>query len=186
MFENIKKSIQTIGKFSEEELALFIDRLKTISLVKDDCLLSEGKICQSIYFVIKGCFRHYYISEEGDEVTLNLLVENDWVLDYSSLTSQKPSTAIIQASEESEVFELSVYDLHALIRISDTFFQIARIFQFAIEQQEIKTQKTSPRKKYAFILVNKPKMIQRFPLKYIASYLDMTPETLSRVRRSIT
>jgi CRP-like cAMP-binding protein len=107
------------------------------------------------------------------------------MLDYKSFTSQQPSLSIIQATEDSEVFELGVYDLHHLIRISDAFFQIGRIFQFALEQQGLQLQIPAPKERYTFLLRTKPQVIQRFPLKYIASYLGMTPETLSRVRRNL-
>jgi len=186
MFETFRKAIQDLGKFSENEYDQLLSHLKATTFQKDYFLLREGKICQSIYFLHQGSFRHYYTTESGDEITMNLFVENDWVLDYKSFTSQKPSTSIIQAAENSEVLELSVYDLHKLMKISDSFFQIAKIFQYAIDQQEINTQKISPKKKYADLLINKPKIIQKFPLKYIASYLAITPETLSRVRRTIS
>lgn len=185
MFQNFRKTIQDLGKFSENDLDLLRDHLRTMSLSKDYFLLQEGKICQSIYFINKGSFRHYHVTETGYEITINLFVENDWVLDYKSFTSQKPSTSIIQAAENSDVLELHVHDLHKLIKISDSFFQIARVFQYQIEQQENKTQKISPKEKYADLLTNRPQVIQRFPLKYIASYLNMAPETLSRVRRSM-
>jgi CRP-like cAMP-binding protein len=183
MFEKFNKAIQALGTFSGSDLDLLKNHLNVRSFQKNYCLLKEGKICQSIYFINRGSLRHYYIANTGDEITLNLHVENDWVLDYKSFTSQTPSTSIIQAAENSEVLELNIYDLHKLMKISDSFFQIAKVFQYAIEQQEGKTQKTSPKEKYAELLTNKSQIIQRFPLKYIASYLNMTPETLSRVRR---
>lgn len=186
MFETFRKAIQDLGKFSENECELLFSHLKAITFQKDYFLLKEGKICQSIYFVHQGGFRHYHITNTGEEITLNLFVENDWVLDYKSFTAQKPSTSIIQAAENSEVLELSVYDLHKLMKTSDSFFQIAKVFQYAIEQQEYKSQKVSPKEKYTDLLTNKPQIIQKFPLKYIASYLHITPETLSRVRRNIS
>ncbi|MDP9229672.1 MAG: Crp/Fnr family transcriptional regulator, partial [Bacteroidota bacterium] len=182
MFENFSKTIQNLGKFSEHDFNLLIGHLKAVSFPKDHFLLKEGKICQSIYFVNQGSFRQYHITDTGEEIIQNLFVENDWVLDYKSFTSQKPSASIIQATEISDLLELSVYDLHKLMKTSDSFFQVARIFQYAIEQQEYKSLKASPKEKYTDLLSNKPQLIQRFPLKYIASYLAMTPETLSRVR----
>ena len=183
MFENFRITIHSLGKFSEKDVDFLVDHLKVESYPKGYCLLNEGKICQSIYFINQGSLRQYYIAETGDEIIQNLFIENDWVLEYKSFTSQKHSTSIIEVTEDSEVLNLSVYDLHKLMKISDAYFQIARIFQYAIDRQEYKTQKLSPKDRYIDLLTNKPKIIQRFPLKYIASYLDMTPETLSRVRR---
>ena len=185
MFENFKKTIQQLGKFADDQVSFITDHLRAAIIAKDEYLLKEGKVCQSFYFINRGSFRHYEITETGDETTLNLLVENDWVLDYKSFTSQKPSTSFIQAAEESEVLELSVYNLHKLMKTSDCFFQLGKIFQYAIAQPKTNPQKTCPKEKYTELLSNKPQLIQRFPLKYIASYLDITPETLSRVRKSL-
>src|SRR5215211_5594036 len=158
MFENFKKTIQQLGKFADDQVSFITDHLKAAIIAKDEYLLKEGKVCQSFYFINRGSFRHYEITETGDETTLNLLVENDWVLDYKSFTSQKPSTS---------------------------FIQLGKIFQYAIAQPKTNPQKTSPKEKYTELLSNKPQLIQRFPLKYIASYLDITPETLSRVRKNL-
>jgi CRP-like cAMP-binding protein len=108
------------------------------------------------------------------------------VLDYKSFTAQKPSSSNIEAMEDSQVFELSVHDLHKLIKTSDVFFQVGRILQYGIEQQVAQVQNSTPKDRYICLLANRPQVIQRFPLKFIASYLGMAPETLSRVRRSLT
>ena len=179
------KHYSSLARFSESDLDILTHHLKPLLIHKDDCLVKEGKICQSFYFVEHGSFRHYQITDTGEEITQNLYIEKDWLLDYKSFTSQKPSVSIIQAMEDSAVLELSVYDLHKLMKTSDVFFQVARIFQFGLEQKEIGLQNTTPKDRYQFLLTEKPQIIQRFPLKYIASYLGMTPETLSRVRKSL-
>jgi CRP-like cAMP-binding protein len=183
MFENITRSIQSIGRFSDKDIPVFLSKLKTVTVQKDDLLLKQGKVSQSLYFVNKGSFRQYSVADSGDEITLNLFIENDWMLEYKSFTSQKPSASIIQATEDSEVFELSVYAFHELIGISEVFFQVGRILGTGV--QDDYNQRTSPKEKYACLLATRPGVIQKFPLKYIASYLNMTPETLSRVRKSI-
>ena len=182
----LREAVRQLGTFTQKEIDVFCAHLNMAAVPKDHCLLKEGKVCQSFYFVAKGSFRQYQITDKGDEITNNLYLEKDWMLDYKSFTSQQPSASIIQATEGGEVFELSVYDLHQLMKTSDAFFQIGRIFQLALEQQEIQLQYPTPKERYSFLLKTKPQIIQRFPLKYIASYLGMTPETLSRVRRTLS
>ena len=99
--------------------------------------------------------------------------------------TQKPSETVVRATEVSEVFKLSGYDFHELVKISDSFFRMGRIFEQALQNQDYQHNRMTPEEKYALLIASKPQIIQIFPLKYIASYLGMTPETLSRVRRKI-
>jgi CRP-like cAMP-binding protein len=185
MFESIRSSIQNLAYFTDAELALLVGRLKVISLAKGGYLLRENQVCQAVYFVNRGSFRHYQITDEIDETNLNLFIESDWVFDYQSFTSQKPSRAMIQAAEDSEVLALTVHDLHALIAESGSFFRLGHLLESALESSENRTANLSPETKYRKLLATKPQLIQRFPLRHIASYLGVTPETLSRVRKKL-
>ena len=182
---NLRLALQTLGSFSERDLDILVGHFTPLSIVKDDYLIKPGKTCQSIYFIEEGSFRQYTISDSGEELTQNLYLERDWMLEYKSFTSQQPSTSSIQATEDSNLLVLSVHDLHKLMKLSDVFFQVGRIFQFAIKGQEMQAPDSSPKERYAHLLQNKPRIVQRFPLKYIASYLGMAPETLSRVRKNL-
>lgn len=186
MYESIKRSLESLGGFSEREQALFLGKLKILFLAKEDFLLHEGQVCQTVYFVNQGCFRQYHVTEKADEITLNLFVEDDWVLDYQSFTSQKPAQACIQATEEAEVLALSIRDVHALIAESSAFFRLGHILEKGLESSENRTAGHSPEMKYRHLLATKLQLVQKFPLKYIASLLGITPETLSRVRNKLS
>jgi CRP-like cAMP-binding protein len=123
--------------------------------------------------------------DNGSEFTLNLFVESDWVMEYKSLIRQQPATTIIEATEESEVLELSLLDFHDLIKTSDQFFMVGKIFETGVWNQEFQSNRITPEAKYALLLSSKPQLINKFSLKIIADYLGMTPETLSRVRRKM-
>lgn len=185
MFESIRSSVQGLGYFTDAELVLFVGKLKVIPVAKGDRLLREGQVCRAVYFVNRGSFRHYQETDAADEINLNLFIEKDWMFDYQSFTSQKPARAVIQAAEDSEVFELAVHNLHALIAESSTFFRLGHLLESALESSENRTANLSPEMKYRKLLDTKPQLIQRFPLKHIASYLGVTPETLSRVRKKL-
>jgi CRP-like cAMP-binding protein len=186
VFDNITTALQKFGSFSPEQLSLLFDRLKVMNFEKDECLIKEGQVCQSFYFINKGSFRQYIVQEDGIEATVNLYISNDWVLEYKSFMSQQPSESVIRAATDSEVFGLSIWEFHELARISEAFFRIGRILEQAIQNQDYQHHRLAPEQKYERLLTTNPELLQHFPLKTIASYLGMTPETLSRVRKKMS
>jgi CRP-like cAMP-binding protein len=185
MFEGIRASLKSFGNFSEEQLSELFSRLRHRNVKKGEHLIREGDICRSFYFVRNGAFRHYTILDSGVEANINLFVENEWIFDYKSFMSQTPSENIVEASTDSEVFALGAQDFHELVKISDGFFRLGRILEQAVQNQEYQNNRISPEEKYGRLLASKPQVFQKFPLKHIASFLGVTPETLSRIRRKL-
>src|ERR1700753_1745417 len=97
-FERVTASIHNLGRFSPEQVSVLIDRLKSLHLEKDEHLIREGQVCQCFYFVNEGCFRHYVVTDSGEEAMLNLFIPGEWMFEYKSLVSQQPSQNIIQAA----------------------------------------------------------------------------------------
>ena len=176
----------SFGNFSPEQLSALLDRLKPMSVKKDDCLIREGQVCRIFYFIDQGAFRHYTMQDDGQEATLNLFNATDWMLEYKSFMTQQPSQNIIQAVTGSEVFELSMWDFHDLVRLSEGYLRMGRILENAIRNQDFQHNRLSPEEKYEHLLFTRPELLHYFPLKHIASYLGMTPETLSRIRKKIS
>lgn len=185
MFELFSRSIDNICTLTKDEKTLLVSKLQSRSILRDEFLLRENETCQSLFFLNKGTFRQYSISESGREKTKNLFVEGDWVFDHRSFITQQPTNTLIQALENSELFELFVYDMHDLIKASGSFFQLGSILQQTTSFYD-NVEPLTPFEKYMWLLQNKPTILQKFPLKYVASYLETTPETLSRVRKKIS
>jgi CRP-like cAMP-binding protein len=170
-----------IGRFSATEIALIIEHGSFKNIKKNEFLLAKGDVCSSIYFLLKGACYQYHIPDV-DEQIIELYTETDCVLNQSSFVFQQPSTEAIKAFIDCEVFILNVFDLHALIGKSPVFFQLGTLLQASSFRLSFFDKAMTPQEKYTYLLENKPQLLRVFPLKYIASYLKIAPETLSRVR----
>ncbi|MFC4635318.1 Crp/Fnr family transcriptional regulator [Dokdonia ponticola] len=161
------------------------NKLKYLELKKGDSLLNIGDVCSSVYFINTGSFYQYHLDEDFNIKVIDLYPKEDWMLNHRSFISRKPSQNSIEAFEDSTVFELSMESIHELIAISQSFLRLGKILDMANNRLELFDNNKSADEKYRYILTQKPMLIQKFPLAMIASYLKISPETLSRVRKRI-
>ncbi|MGN8057169.1 Crp/Fnr family transcriptional regulator [Pedobacter sp. 22163] len=173
--------LASVGLFSSRDLLLFEEYAVRRSFRKNDVLLHLGEICQSVYFILSGSFYQFH-SNDITETIIDLHLPKEWMYNHSSLIEQKPSDTTIKAFEKSEVLELSLTNLHRLIAKSQSFLSLGRIFDQPNNRTYLFDRSLSPVEKYNYIKNAKPLIVQVFPVKMIASYLKIAPETLSRVR----
>ncbi|WP_350293941.1 cyclic nucleotide-binding domain-containing protein [uncultured Croceitalea sp.] len=186
MEKSFLEIINKIGKFNDEELLLLKNELQSYELKKGDNLLKVGEVCSSLWFVVSGSFYEYGINPELDKVVIDLYTTNDWVINHKSFSTRKPSEYAIQAYKKSVVHELTIDSVHKLISKSQSFLTMGRILEESTSRIDFFDNNSTPDDKYDFILKNKPQLLQEFPQKIIASYLKITPETLSRVRKRLS
>lgn len=185
-FFEIRKSLLTLYPFSEKNLNIFTERLSLKEIKKKDFLLKQNQICNDISYIIDGSFRLFTETEEN-ELTLKFFTETNWVSDLESLMMKQPSKNYIEAMENSKVATISLEDIHKLMETHPSFSMLnSLIANLTVSTNHIVTLKVkSPDKRYKELLSKNPDWINRFPQMQIASYLGITPETLSRVKARI-
>lgn len=172
---------------SETEEKVILSYFEEISIRKKKELLVPDDVCKYIYFIIKGCLRSYYVDVKGVEHIYQIRMDNNWISDLESFFSQHPSKYYIEALEDSQLLRISSEDLELLYKevpILERYFRILfqKAYVNALERLNT-TMWDSAIDRYNNMLKENPDMFQRVPLVYIASYLGITPESLSRIRK---
>jgi CRP-like cAMP-binding protein len=173
--------LNSVGQFSSHDLLLFEQHIVQRIFHKNDVLLDQGEICKSVYFILSGSFFQFH-SDGTTETIIDLHLPKEWMFNHPSLIKQIPSDTTIKAFEQAEVVGLSLTGLHYLIAKSPSFLLFGRIFDQTNNRTHLFDSALNPIQKYNYIKNAKPLLVQVFPVKMIASYLKITPETLSRVR----
>ena len=173
------------GRYTESQLTLLEQTLETRYFTKNEILLDKGEVCSIVYFIERGCVFQYTADEDAEITVINLHGSNEWSFNHHSFTSRKPSESVIKAREDTKTYSLTIEAIHGLIAQSQSFLQMGKILEEITSRLVYYDKLQTPDEKYLHLLETRPELIQKFPQKMIASYLKMTPETLSRVRGRI-
>jgi CRP-like cAMP-binding protein len=173
---------------NEFEMLLYYFEMKLIP--KKEFYLKPGKVCRHKAYVNKGCLRNYVIDEQGHERVLFFPMEDWWVADIDSYYSGEAATNFIQAIEDCELLEISKENFllleNKIPKLSQWYSvkMTRRATTINRRMEELKTM--SPKERYLDLLKTRPDIFQRIPLQYIASYLNIEPQSLSRLRKQIS
>ena len=188
MTTKIIQSIKSIASLNEEEEIAFLSILEVRLFKKKEFLLQEGKICNKITFVNNGIMRLFY-TVEGAENTIQFFFSDSWYTDYASFLTGSPTIENMQALEECEVVQFNKDDLYKLYDSMPIFEKVGRVFAenayLSISQLNQMKTNEEPEVRYINLLKTRPELVQQIPQHYIASYLGIKPETLSRIRKRI-
>ena len=174
---------------SEQDIAMLESYIQPFELKKKACLLTEGQVCRYNYFVESGCLRMYYLNDKMQEQTTQFALETWWLSDYFSFAKQKPSEYTIQAVEKSVVLAIDFQQqekLFAELPQMERYFRIMMQRALAASQLRVKLiYQLSKEEMYKHFSTSFPKFLQRVPQYMLASYLGLTAEYLSELRKRV-
>lgn len=157
---------------------------------KRQFILQEGEVCKHNTFVLEGCFKMYLIDPSGKEHNLQFATENWWIGDIGSFHSEAPSKLYIEALEHSVVLQINKEDQLRLFVDFPKFNRIFRVLaenaMVSLQQRVLQNISSTAEERYLDFLARYPKLFNRISNVQIASYLGVTPEFLSTVRKKIT
>ena len=187
MYQEIHRYVARFVQLTPDELAVLERCLEHRIIPKKTMLLRPGDVCDFEGYINKGCIREYFIDRKGVELTMEFAVEDWWVSDITSFESQSPSGMFIETLEDSEMLMLSRSSKELLLKEVP---KLERMFRLMIQRhltvvqnRLFKTMSDTAMDKYVAFMKRYPTISQRVPQHYIASYLGISPEFLSRLRK---
>ena len=188
METDIKHFFRLLAPFSEEELQEAGKFFFTEYLRKKDLFCQEGQVCQKVAFVKHGILRSFFTNGDMESTTF-FQVPHSIAVALKSFVEKKPAQENIQALLDTEIIAILRNDLYQLYAGNWKWQQVGRMviesYYIKQEQRMLMIQSVSAKERYQQFLRSYPEVIRKIPLHYVASYLGISPETLSRIRRSI-
>lgn len=190
MYHQVIQFITNDAELTQDEIDHFISLLRFQKIKKNQFLLQRGEIARFDTFVNSGCLKSSFIDEKGVEHIVQFAIENEWIADYDSLVNQTPARLETLALEDSELLQLDYASLEKLFDTHPKFEHIYRKINqrsfVSLYQCLISFMSSSAEERYLEFVRQHPKFVNRIPQYQIASYLGITPEYLSKIRRNLS
>lgn len=190
---SIDKLFASFNKYlplDEPEKGDLTERAIERKIKRKQIILSEDEICKHYTFVAEGCFRVFQVDRKGIEHNLQFAAENDWIMIIDSFYSEKKSKVNIEAVEPSAILQIKRPDVIYFLRTYPKFernFRVIMETKFAeLENRLLQMISSTAEERYLSFLHQYPSLSQRLPNTQIASYLGITPEFLSKIRKKIS
>lgn len=186
MKAQLRYYLQHIKPLTPQELETILDNFTTRIIKRDTVLISEGETCKELYFIKCGSIRIYYLNINGQQKTMHIGTEDSVISSVSSFIAQKPSTEYLEALEDTELYVISNQSFFNLVNTIPAWAQFYCKWlesAYLIKNQKIADLLTlTAKQRYEKLMAEKPQYFQKFANKILASYLDIQPETLSRLK----
>ncbi len=185
LVENIKELVT----ISEKDIQLIIDAFKPKELAKKEILLFKGDTSNHMRFITEGCLRSYYINEEGQEYIVQLGIKNWWVNDLFSYLTKTPAQHFVQALQPTIVLQVhrdTLENLFKTVPVMERFFRIKMQNAYVANQNRtLKSMSETAELRYLNFMKKYRDIEQVVPQYMVASYLGITPEHLSTIRKRL-
>ncbi len=186
MFDQLNKSIHQHVSLTDDEWELCKNNFRPKRALKRQFLLQEGDVCRQLTFIEKGALYSYSVDSKGNQHVLRFAFDGWWIADLQSFFTGNPSTLNIEVLEDSELLVLDRKNHEKLLEEIPAYERYHRIIvenaYVALQQRVENALGRTAEEKYARLIEYNPKFMNRVPLNLVASYLGISPETLSRVR----
>ena len=186
-YKTILDNIKRYVNLSSEEEERLTSIIKTSKVKKKQFIIQPGFVCQSRTYIVDGAFRVFYLDEDGKEHTVSIGIEDWFVTDFYSYINQTPALNFAEALEDSTIFQMRYEDIEPLCKeihsLSEYFRRTTeKAFAFSRRRVISNISKTAE-ERYDEYVANYPHIVNRVPQYVLASYLGMSPEFLSKIRK---
>lgn len=187
MFDVLQTWLSQKMNFTENELDFLLSYFTPRYLDKNECVLREGEVPRFGIFVCQGCLRSYVVDDKGREHIIQFAPQNWWLSDMENMIHQKPTVYFMDAIEDSEVLLIDMPGFETIMKEVPAFTTLFRqgYQKHAAKKDEriIASLTLDAEERYKQFLHSYPSIVQKVPQHMLASYLGISPETLSRIRK---
>ena len=187
MYESFFAFIRQLFPDCQYDILLLEPLLSFKKLTKGDFLFQEGEVCEFVGFVLEGCLRTFVL-KQAKEYTLFFHTKNQTFGDYESFQKRCPTRFSIQAIEDSKImiFDRQVMQFFEMTPQGQQFLRlVAEDLAFLLRDKVLSLFLDTPEERYLTLMKTEPELLQRIPQYYLASYLGIEPQSLSRLKRRV-
>lgn len=188
--DSFKETICSIIPMSSFDFELLLPLIHKKAVKKQDYILREGEVCKSIFFLINGFVRMYYIDFNGNEINYRFTDKSNFFVDFQSVLTQKPSRYYWQAMQDSELFILPYKDVQQIYHTSPAWNNFGRLMAehvyLQLNERVDMLLFMKPEERYLYLRNKQPHLFNQVSQSHLSSYMGIKPESLSRLRKRLS
>lgn len=189
MHNQLIKDISVKGKIQEQDIELCKTLFEPVLMPKNRILEEAGKVPEYLYYIVSGFMRLFYYNDNGDEVTIHINCPHGFFTSFSEFTSQTKALANVETITDCQLLRITKPDYDTLMKESpvwkDYGMYVLLDSMFYNEERSKDLATLTAEQRYLKLMKSHPEILQNVPLQYIASFLGIKPESLSRIRRNL-